>query len=134
MMFLINSVSILLTVSGLIFFLGAAVGMVRLPDYYTRMHAGGKGDTLSTIFILSGVALFTLSHISFDHFSVGQLLVPVKIMTIAVFIMWTSPTSTHALMQAGYDDGIPHFQRPKEISSGDEAPARSVLPASPPEA
>ena len=37
---------ILMGVVGLVFFLGAAVGMVRFPDFYTRMHAAGKGDTL----------------------------------------------------------------------------------------
>ena len=41
-------------VIGLIFFFGSAVGMVRFPDFYTRMHAAGKGDTLSTMLMLGG--------------------------------------------------------------------------------
>ena len=41
-------------VLGLVFFLGSAVGMVRFPDFYTRMHAAGKGDTLSTMLMLLG--------------------------------------------------------------------------------
>lgn len=134
MTILICSVSILLTLTGLVFFLGAAVGLVRLPDFYTRMHAAGKGDTLSTILILAGVALYTLTHLSADHFSIGQLLVPVKILATAGFIMLTSPTSTHALMQSGYDDGISPFERPKEDSSDSadkEGPSRQPS-ASPP--
>ena len=39
---------------GLLFFLGTAVGLLRFPDFYSRMHAAGKGDTLSTVLILLG--------------------------------------------------------------------------------
>ena len=34
--------------TGLIFFLGTTIGLLRFPDFYSRMHAAGKGDTLST--------------------------------------------------------------------------------------
>jgi multicomponent Na+:H+ antiporter subunit G len=95
--------------TGLIFFLAAVVGVIRFPDFYTRMHAAGKGDTLSTMLILLGIAVFTVGD-----FSVDNLLIAVKIMAIALFIMLTTPTSTHALMQAGYDDGIKPFQKEKE--------------------
>ena len=44
---LIDILSVLLILSGLVFFLGASIGVVRFPDFYTRMHAAGKGDTLS---------------------------------------------------------------------------------------
>jgi multicomponent Na+:H+ antiporter subunit G len=72
---------------GLLFFLGAAVGLYRFPDFYTRMHAAGKGDTLSSLLILAGFAL----------------------------IMLTSPTSTHALMRAGFEDGVePVTKKPKK--------------------
>ena len=94
-------VGIGLGVVGLVFFLGAAVGMVRFPDFYTRMHAAGKGDTLSSLLILAGFALINLDEFS----SVGLLLV-VKVLGIVLFIMLTSPTSTHALMRAGYEDGV----------------------------
>ena len=95
---------------GLLFFLGAAVGLYRFPDFYTRMHAAGKGDTLSSLLILVGFALIT-----FDDFSaVGYLLV-VKVVAIALFIMLTSPTSTHALMRAGFEDGVePVTKDPKK--------------------
>ena len=106
---LINLLSGALVLTGLTFFLAAVVGVVRFPDFYTRMHAAGKGDTLSTILILLGVALYTAGN-----FSVDNLLIAIKIMAIALFIMLTSPTSTHALMQAGYDDGIKPFQKEKE--------------------
>ena len=87
--------SVILIVSGLIFFLGASIGVVRFPDFYTRMHAAGKGDTLSTILIMSGMAIQVISE--FDGIS---FLVAIKILAIAVLIMLTSPTSTHLLMKA----------------------------------
>ena len=86
---------------GLIFFLGAAVGLFRFPDFYTRMHAAGKGDTLSSLLILLGFGLITL-----DDFSMVGWLLVVKVLAIVLFIMLTSPTSTHALMRAGYEDGV----------------------------
>lgn len=98
---ILNVLSIILIFSGLIFFMGASVGLMRFPDFYTRMHAAGKGDTLSTILITAGMAIQVLSH-----FDVVNLFVAIKIIAIAVLIMLTSPTSTHLLMKAGYDDGI----------------------------
>ena len=86
---------------GLVFFLGAAVGLYRFPDFYTRMHAAGKGDTLSSLLILLGFGLIT-----FDDFSLVGWLLVVKLLAIVLFIMLTSPTSTHALMRAGYEDGV----------------------------
>lgn len=86
---------------GLVFFFGAAVGLFRFPDFYSRMHAAGKGDTLSSLLILLGFGLITLDDLSV----VGWLLV-VKVLAIVLFIMLTSPTSTHALIRAGYEDGV----------------------------
>ncbi|MFT5028110.1 MAG: multicomponent Na+:H+ antiporter subunit G [Candidatus Binatia bacterium] len=94
--------SIIFILVGLLFFFGAVVGLVRFPDFYTRMHAAGKGDTLSTMLILAGLALY-LFH---DGFDMAKVLVALKIMAICAFIMLTSPTSTHALMQAGYEEGV----------------------------
>ena len=90
---------VLLGLAGLIFFLGAAVGMVRFPDFYTRMHAAGKGDTLSTMLMLAGFALVTM-----EDFSVWSSLILVKIMAVVLFIYLTTPTSSHALMRAAFED------------------------------
>ena len=89
----------LLGILGLVFFLGSAVGMVRFPDFYTRMHAVGKGDTLSTMLMLIGFGLLTM-----EDYSIVSGLVFVKIMAIVLFIYITSPTSTHVLMKAAFED------------------------------
>ena len=84
---------------GLLFFFGTAVGMLRFPDFYTRMHAAGKGDTLSTMLMLIGFALFTM-----DDFSLSSWLLFVKIMGVVLFIFISTPTSSHALMRAAFED------------------------------
>lgn len=116
----LDLVSIVLVVLGLLFFIGSAVGLVRFPDFYTRLHAAGKGDTLSTFLLLSGIAVHMLQHVS-----LVTVLVAIKILAIGIFIMLTSPTSTHALMNAGYEDGV------KPVLADEQDP--TVLPPQIPE-
>ena len=73
--------------------------MIRFPDFYTRMHAAGKGDTLSTMLMLTGFAL-----VNMEDFSLGSWLLFVKIMGVVLFIFISTPTSSHALMRAAFED------------------------------
>jgi multicomponent Na+:H+ antiporter subunit G len=100
---MIEAISIIMIISGLIFFLAAVVGIIRFPDFYTRMHAAGKGDTLSSILVIGGIALYYMNQ---DGWTLEAILVGLKMFAIVVFIFIASPTSTHVLMQAGYDSGI----------------------------
>lgn len=96
----------ILIVAGLVFFSGAALGLLRFPDFYTRMHAAGKGDTLSGLLVILGFAVHELHDFgSFSH-DWPILLVILKLSAIVLFIFLTSPTSTAALMDAGWEDGI----------------------------
>jgi multicomponent Na+:H+ antiporter subunit G len=103
---IINTISIFLICVGIVFFIGGAVGILRFPDFYTRMHAAGKGDTCSMLLILAGLALYQLHDPSMANF-----LVVGKMVFIAMFIMSTSPTSTHALIKAGFQEGIKMWKR-----------------------
>ena len=96
---LLQIIGVICGILGLIFFLGSAVGMVRFPDFYTRMHAAGKGDTLSTMLMLGGFGLVTM-----DDFSVGSWLLLIKILGVVLFIYLTTPTSSHALKRAAFED------------------------------
>jgi multicomponent Na+:H+ antiporter subunit G len=98
---ILDLVSIILIGFGLLFFLGAAAGILRFPDFYTRMHAAGKGDTLSSLLIILGFAIH-----EFRHFDGMDFVLMLKMLSISAFIMITSPASTHALIDAGYEDGI----------------------------
>ena len=102
----ISIISAVMIIAGLVFFFGAAVGLVRFPDFYTRMHAAGKGDTLSSLLVVSGFALYQLHDFHSFADDWGAFLVILKLLAISAFILITSPTSTHALMDAGWEDGI----------------------------
>ena len=96
---ILQYLGIALGLLGLFFFVGTAVGMIRFPDFYTRMHAAGKGDTLSTMLMLSGFGL-----VSMEDLSMGSWLLFLKIMGVVLFIFITCPTSSHALMRAAFED------------------------------
>lgn len=103
---MLNAVIILFMSIGLFFFFGTAVGLIRFPDFYTRMHAAGKGDTLSSVLLLTGLALYHIHHLSFD-----TVLVSLKIMSIVLFVFIASPTATHAIMDAGYETNAKHWSK-----------------------
>jgi len=104
----VNSIVIILVASGLFFFFATTIGLLRFPDFYSRMHAAGKGDTLSSLLMLAGLALY-----EFHEFSPATLLVGIKIILIAVFIFMASPTATHAITDAGYESGVKPWQKEK---------------------
>ena len=107
---MIDIISIVMIASGLLFFFAAVIGILRFPDFYTRMHAAGKGDTLSTVLVVGGIAL----HYANTHnWSFDAFLVVLKLIAIVVFIFIVSPTSTHVLMKAGYDSGHRPFSKSK---------------------
>jgi multicomponent Na+:H+ antiporter subunit G len=91
----------LLLFAGLFFFTGGAVGILRFPDFYSRLHPAGKLDTLGLLLALIALALFNL-----HHFSLGTLLTSLKIILIVVFVFLASPTATHAIVDAGVRAGL----------------------------
>jgi multicomponent Na+:H+ antiporter subunit G len=91
-----NIACIILLSLGVLFLLLGAIGILRFPDCYTRMHAAGKCDTLGSLLIVSGLAFY--------H---GVSLESAKIVFIAVFIMLTSPTATHAIARAALRNELP---------------------------
>jgi len=103
---------IVLTVTGMLFFFATTIGLLRLPDFYSRMHAAGKGDTLSSLLILLALVLY-----EFHEVNLANLLVAMKILLIVVFIFMASPTATHAITDAGFESGVkPWTKNPEEES------------------
>jgi multicomponent Na+:H+ antiporter subunit G len=76
---------VLLALGGFFVFMGG-LGALRLPDFYTRMHAASLTDSLGTILTLGGIMLQS-----------GWSLATVKLITILFFLMLTGPTATYAL-------------------------------------
>ena len=106
----VNASIIFMMILGVLFFFGTCVGILRFPDFFTRLHAAGKGDTLSTILMLLAAAFFIIS--SAGHLDKTTLLAALKILLIVNFIFIGSPTATHALSDAGNEaDDVTHWKK-----------------------
>ncbi len=92
--------------AGLFFFFVGVVGVLRLPDFYTRMHAAGKCDSLAAELVVIGVALYNL-----QDFTLASVLVSLKILLIAIFIFIASPTATHAITEAALILGVEPWKK-----------------------
>jgi len=92
---------VLFLFAGLFFFTGGAIGILRFPDFYSRLHPAGKLDTLGLLLSMIALALFNL-----HHFSLGTVLTSAKIIIIVVFVFLARPTATHAIVDAGVRAGL----------------------------
>jgi multicomponent Na+:H+ antiporter subunit G len=101
-----NVVVIFLLLGGMLFFTGGSVGIIRFPDFYSRLHPAGKLDTMGSLFSLVALALFNL----YD-FSLGTFLTSVKIIMIVVFVFLAAPTAIHAIVDAGVRAGLAPWVR-----------------------
>jgi multicomponent Na+:H+ antiporter subunit G len=82
-------------VTGSVFCVIGGIGMIRMPDFYTRSHAASITDTLGATLILVGLALHS-----------GLNLVTVKLLFVLFLLYVTSPTAAHALVKAAYSKGL----------------------------
>ncbi len=92
---LIDAASWAVLVSGGVFCVIGALGLIRMPDFYTRMHAASVTDTLGAALILLGLIL-----------QAGFTLVTAKLLIVGLLIFFTSPTATHALARAAFVRGV----------------------------
>ncbi len=97
---MLEIIVILLLAVGIFFMFTGAIGLLRLPDFYTRLHATGKCDTLGEVLIIFGLLLYHLFHYP------ETPLVPVKLLFLIIFIFLANPTATHAIMKAAYNTGV----------------------------
>ena len=89
MEFLLDLLSWLFLLGGAFFMVVGGIGVLRLPDVFTRMHAAGMTDTMGAGLILTGLM-----------FQGGLSLVTVRLLLILIFLWFTSPVATHALARA----------------------------------
>ncbi|MDA1101653.1 MAG: monovalent cation/H(+) antiporter subunit G [Proteobacteria bacterium] len=107
---LLDGMSWLLLLAGAAFVIIGAFGMLRLPDFYSRLHPAGLTDTMGAGLILLGLLLQAEAWI-----------VAVKLLIIAAFLLFTSPTASHATARAALAAGLRPWQTPK---SGGGAPGQ----------
>ena len=95
---LVDLISWALVLAGAFFMLVGGIGVLRLPDFFTRQHAAGVTDTMGANLIL--IALIIQSPAGADT---------VRLVLILAFLFITGPTASHALAQAAISTGIrPH--------------------------
>jgi multicomponent Na+:H+ antiporter subunit G len=80
---------------GSFFSLTGAIGLFRMPDVYTRSHAAGITDTMGALLILAGLML-----------QAGFTLITAKLAIILLFLLFTSPASSHALNHTAWASGL----------------------------
>ena len=90
--------------------LSGGVGIIRFPDFYTRMHAVGVTDTLAAAMILIGLIL--LNH---------ELLVELKLLLILVMTISISPVASHALAKAAFKNDLAPLSNSNDNKEGTES-------------
>lgn len=95
-----TAISAILIALGCFFVLVAAIGVVRFPDFYSRMHPAGKADTLGQTLILSGLIVYE-----------GFTFVSVKLVLVVLFIFIVNPTATHAIARAAHTGGVKPWKK-----------------------
>jgi len=88
---------------GLVFLVIAAIGMVRLPDVYTRSHAVGLTDTWGAFFLLLGLALY-------QGFSFNAI----KILIVLILLLFLNPVISHATVRAALRSGLKPWSKVQE--------------------
>ena len=101
-------IAAVLMIMGLFFFTGGSIGILRLPDFYSRIHPAGKLDTAGQLLTLSAIALFIL-----QDFTLQNILSAGKILLIIIFVFITSPTAAHAIVDAGIRAGLKPWTKEK---------------------
>ena len=104
MSMVVDILSWICIVAGGVFCVIGAFGLVRMPDFYTRVHAASVTDTVGAGLLLLGMAL-----------QAGFSLVTVKLLMIGLLLLFANPTATHALVKAALARGLAPL-----LASGDD--------------
>ena len=104
---LVDVLSWISIIAGSLFLLVGASGLVRFPDFWSRLHAASVVDSAGMILLLLGMCL-----------QGGWSLVTVKLVILGIFLFITGPTATHAVANAAYVTGL----RPLGHDGGEDDP------------
>lgn len=89
----------ILWLTGAVFALLAAAGVLRMPDVFTRMQASTKASTLGLGCLLAGAAL-----------QMGDFASLIRVASIGAFVLLTTPVSGHVIARASYFAGVPLWE------------------------
>ena len=106
---LLDILSGILLATGSFFILVGAIGLIRLPDVFARMHGAGVTDTLGAALFIGGLMLQS-----------GLSLITVKLLLILVLFFFASPTSSYALANAALSQGLKPWSRDEKAKDEKE--------------
>lgn len=96
-----DAFSILFCLTGVFFFVGGTVGLLRCPDLYARLHPSTKADTLGACSIILALII-----------QAGASFVTLKLLLVAFFLLLSSATCGHAIGRSAYRTGIVPWHKP----------------------
>ena len=99
-------IATILLLIGFFFIAISAIGVIRLPDFYSRLHSSGIGETLGLMISFLGLAVFE-----------GFNLMTIKLLIVFLLVFLANPIGTHILGQAAIKSGLV----PWEIEEKEEA-------------
>lgn len=109
MSLILDVLSWFLLLGGAFFGVMGAIGTIRFPDFYTRVHASSVADTLCAAMIILGLVL-----------QAGFTLITVKLLFIWAFLWYTGPVASHAMVRAAHHMGLqPYLVKQPEDGSSD---------------
>lgn len=95
-MTVVEILTILVTALGVFFLLVSSIGLLRMPDLYTRVHTSGKAGTLGIVGVLLGVAVYYYAN----------WFIAAEMIALVVFFFFTGPAAAHMLDRAAYLTGV----------------------------
>ena len=86
----------------------ASIGVIRFPDFFSRMHATGKGDTMGQSCIIIGLIIYS-----------GFNQVSLKLLMIMIMVLIINSTATHYLAKAAYMKGVKPWKKGNKYGETD---------------
>ncbi len=114
----VDWVAALFLLGGAFFLVVSSVGLLRLPDFYSRSHAVGKSETLGSLLLLSGLVIYN-----------GFALESAKLLLIVVFIAATNPSGIHVLTRAALRKGLVPWIHPDDRAEAERLAGRHTAEA-----
>ncbi len=93
---------------GCFLLLVASIGVIRFPDFFSRMHSAGKGDTMGQSCIIIGLIIYS-----------GFNQVSLKLLMIMIMILIINSTATHFLAKAAYMKDLKHWEKGRKFRESD---------------
>ena len=116
---MIEHIAHALMILGGFFAFSGSLGILRMPDFYSRLHPAGTADTLGQLLVFTGLALKIITVSLADEMPVDGLSIG-KLVAISLLLFVTTPASTHAISRAAHLRGLKPWTGEDKREDSDE--------------